>query len=236
MNKAEITIQDIIHTLLRHIAVILLVAAVFGFVAWAYTTYKVPKVYRTTVTFYALTDAQNDSTTITSSQQSVSRQLASTYSYILKTNYVMKAASAALRAQGVNYSFSQLKGMTAVATTNTELFTATITTTDRKNIKLIADTIADVAVLRIKEIVGNGTAKILDYAEVPGAPFSPDVKSNTITGALIGFLLACAVVVIRALTDTTIWSEEDLVKQYNIPVLGSIPQLSVQEKQTPAKE
>ena len=52
----------------------------------------------------------------------------------------------------------------------------------------------------------------------------------------MGLLLAGAIVVIRALTDTTVWSEEDLVKQYNIPVLGSIPQLAALEKSGSAKE
>ena len=51
-----------------------------------------------------------------------------------------------------------------------------------------------------------------------------------------GLLLACVFFIIRALTDTTIWSEEDLAKQYDIPVLGSIPMLAAVEKQNGAKE
>ena len=137
---------------------------------------------------------------------------------------------------GLNYSFSTLRGMTAMATTNTEIFTATISSTDQKNIKLIADTIAQKGVERIREIVTNGDVQILDLAETPSTPFSPNVTTNTITGALVGLLLACVFFIIRALTDTTIWSEEDLTKQYDIPVLGSIPMLATSDKQTGAKE
>ena len=82
----------------------------------------------------------------------------------------------------------------------------------------------------------GGEAKILDAAEPAGAPYSPDVRTNTVTGVLIGLLIAAAIVIIRALTDTTIWNEEDLTKQYNIPVLGSVPQLTALDKQIMTKE
>lgn len=234
MKRAELTIQDIFRVLLMHIVPILVCAMIAGLGTWLYTAKRIPKMYKTTVSFYA--QSTSDPEEITSSGLTANRQLASTYSYIVKSNSVMKSASEALEDAGLHYSYAQLRSMTTMATTNTEIFTATIATTDRKNIKLIADTIANAGVERIREIVINGDVKILDSAEVPSAPYSPNVAANTITGALVGLLLACVFFIVRALTDTTIWSEEDLSKQYNIPVLGSIPMLAVTEKQNGAKE
>ena len=236
MNKAEITIQDIVRTLISHIAIILATAVVFGAAAWLYTTQRIPKMYKTSVTFYAVNSTQQSANGITSGEIGTSRLLASTYSFMFKTNTVMKAAADKLAEKGYPISYQAIKAMTSVSTTNTEIFTATFSSADKAHLKLVADTVADVGVEWIKEIVGSGGAKILDYAEEPGAPYSPDVKANTITGALIGLLLAAVVVVIRMLTDTTIWSEEDLAKQYNLPVLGAIPQLSTLEKQSSGKE
>ncbi len=239
MNKSQLTLMDIVHTLLSHILVILLAGAVIGAAAWAYTTYKVPKMYRVTVTFYALSDINKEDTAV--SDIAKNRQLASTYSYVLRSNLVMKEAAERLDEMkvrtptGTLYTYGTLKGMTSVSTTNTEIFTATFSSSDKENLQLIANTIAEAGAAKIQEIVG-GEAKILDTAEKPGAPYSPDVKANTITGVAIGLLIASAVFVIRALTDTTIWSEEDLSKQYNVPVLGSVPQLFNTEKQTAAKE
>ena len=84
--------MDLLHTLLSHIVIILLVGALAGAAAWAYTTYKIPKMYRTTVTFYAMSKVNQDETTPNVS--SISRQLASTYSYVLRSNLVMKDAAA----------------------------------------------------------------------------------------------------------------------------------------------
>ena len=125
--------------------------------------------------------------------------------------------------------------MSVVSTTKTEIFTATFSSSDQKNLQVIANTIAEAGAAKIREIVG-GEAKILDAAEPAGAPYSPDVRTNTVTGVLIGLLIAAAIVIIRALTDTTIWNEEDLTKQYNIPVLGSVPQLAALDKQNTTKE
>ncbi len=241
MNKSQLTIMDIVHTLFSHLLVILLAGALLGVGSWAYTTYKVPKMYRTTVTFYALSKVNQDNSDVTSSGLTTNRQLASTYSYVLRSNLVMKEAADRLAVKGIKspgggfYSYATLKGMTTVATTNTEIFTATFSSSDQKNLQEIANTIAEAGAVKIQEIVG-GEAKILDAAEAPGAPYSPNVKANTITGVAIGVLIAAAIVIIRALTDTTIWSEEDLSKQYNIPVLGSIPQLAALERQNLTKE
>ncbi len=241
MNKSQLTIMDIVHTLLSHIVWILLVGALVGAAAWAYTTYKVPKMYRVSVTFYARGRINEEPSDITSSNLTTDRQLASTYSYVLRSNLVMKDAADRLAEKGVKtasgtpYNYGALKAMTSVSTTNTEIFTAIFSSSDRANLQTIANTIADAGADKIQEIVG-GEAKVLDYAEAPGAPYSPDVKGKTITGVALGLVIAAAFFIIRALTDTTIWSEEDLSKQYNIPVLGSVPQLINTEKQTSGKE
>ena len=142
--------MDIVHTLLSHIVVILLAGAIVGAAAWAYTTYKVPKMYKVTVTFYALSKITENNEAAGTTDIAKSRQLASTYSYVLRSNLVMKDAADRLAELGVKtpggapYSYGALKGMTAVSTTNTEIFTATFTSTDRQNLQKVANTIAEV--------------------------------------------------------------------------------------------
>ena len=236
MNKAEFSIQDIVRALISHLAIILATAVAFGAISWIYTARYIPKMYRTSVTFYAVSNVQQGNNGVNSGEISTSRLLASTYSFIFRTNSVMKAAEERLKEMGYPISYQTIKSMTSVSTTNTEIFTATFSSPDKAHLKMIADTVADVGVEWIKEIVGSGGAKIVDYAEEPGAPYSPDVKANVLTGALIGLMLAAVIVVIRMLTDTTIWNEEDLTKQYNVPVLGAIPQLTSLDKQSGGKE
>ena len=143
MNKSQLTIMDIVHTLLSHVVWILLAGALVGAAAWAYTTYKVPKMYRTTVTFYALSKITQDTDAASTADITRSRQLASTYSYVLRSNLVMKEAADRLEELGVTspsghpYNYNTLKGMTSVSTTNTEIFTAYFSSSDPVLVQMI---------------------------------------------------------------------------------------------------
>ena len=233
LKKTDFSIQDILRVLLSNIVWILLSAAVVGFAAWAYTTYKIPKMYQTTVKFYAESIVDRaDSSSITASELSSNKQLAINCAYIFQSNSVMKSASEELAEKyGLRISYGSLQRMTKMTTTNSAVFSATVSTSDRANIKIIANTIANSGIKRIEDIVDYGHVKVLDYAETPGGPYSPSVSSNTMIGVAIGLTLAAIFFIIRALTDTTVWNEEDLSKQYEIPVLGTIPMLASAEKQ-----
>lgn len=231
MKNKDFTIQDIFHVLLSNIIWILIGTVAFGIAAWAYTTYRIPKIYRTTVTLFAESyPNRNSDEGITSSELSSNKQLAVNYAYIFRSNSVMKMASAELRKNGINYGYGALRGMTTVSTTNSSIFSATFTSTDQKNLRVIAETISAMGVKRIQEIVKTGAVTILDPPENAVAPISPDVSSNTMIGAVIGFVLTSILFIVKALTNTTVWNEEDLTKQYEIPVLGTIPLLAATER------
>lgn len=217
--------------LLRNAVWILLGAALVGFLAWAYTTYRIPKMYRATVTLYAeSTMHREENSSITSGELNSNQQLAVNYAYIFRSNTVMKMAAAELQSKGVNYSFGALKAMTTMTTTKTSIFVASFSSSDQKNLKLIADTVTQKGVEYAKQVVKTGDVQIVEEAETPGAPYYPDVKRNTVTGALIGFLLVSLFFVLKTLTNTTVWSEDDLTRQYDVPVLGTIPTLTNVEK------
>ena len=240
-KNTEIDLLDIFHTLLSKLPFLLIVTLVFGAAAWAYTTYRIPKLYKASVSMYASTTnrIENDSSSssaITYSEQNANYRLTETASVILKSNTVMQEASRRLAEDNISYNYGQLRSMTSVSTTGTEVFYITITGTKPEDLKQVADTVADVAVKKIPDITRGGYATVIDYAVTPVAPSSPNVKRNTILGALIGLVLSAAIVIIRSMLDTKIWNEEDLTKQYDIPVLGTIPKLSQPEKSSGGKE
>lgn len=224
MKKNEFSIQDILRVLLSNIVWLILAAVIVGSIAWAYTNYRIPKMYRTEVSFFADSITNRDvNGDITTNELTSNRQLAANCAYILQSNTVMKMASEALKQQGINYSYRHLRSMLSVTTTNTSVFKATVSSTDKKNLPLIATTIAEQGVIRMKQIVDNGNITIVDPAEPPDGQYYPHPVRNTALGAIIGFAIAAIFFLVRTLTDTTVWNEDDLSKQYDVPVLGTIP-------------
>ena len=66
-------------------------------------------------------------------------------------------------------------------------------------------------------IIQNG------YAD--GKPVSPSVIKNLVFGALAGFLLAAAIVIISYLLNDTIMTAEDVEKKLGMNLLGSLPEV-----------
>jgi polysaccharide biosynthesis transport protein len=82
-------------------------------------------------------------------------------------------------------------------------------------------------------------ATIVQAAEVPERPSSPNILFNTCLGLVLGLLAGIAVAVLRSLLDTRIRSQKDVRALTDIPVLGEIaydakvPQHTVTQRDDP---
>ena len=109
-------------------------------------------------------------------------------------------------------------------------FKITVTSRDPREAAKIANTIADVLPDRVADIIDGCSVRLVDGAVVSTSKVSPDIAKNTGIGFIIGVLLACAIIIIMFLLDDTIYSEEYLLRAYDIPVLAKIPNLLEDEK------
>lgn len=98
-------------------------------------------------------------------------------------------------------------------------------------LKRVADTnraLYDALLERFNEI--NATAgsasnnvSLVDRAEVPGAPSSPNLFFNTLVSLLLGMLVAGAFVYLREVFDDRIREPGDVEQKLGLPLLGLIP-------------
>jgi polysaccharide biosynthesis transport protein len=68
-------------------------------------------------------------------------------------------------------------------------------------------------------------ARILQQAETPTEPFSPDFRGTAIKGAFAGLALALLLVWLRQLLDESVRSAEELELAADLSVLGVLPQV-----------
>lgn len=66
---------------------------------------------------------------------------------------------------------------------------------------------------------------IIEEAKPATSPSGPDRKKITLAGAGVGLFLILALIILRALLDTTIKSSDELKKIADFPVLAKIPYL-----------
>lgn len=71
--------------------------------------------------------------------------------------------------------------------------------------------------------VGTNNIAIIDRAERPGAPFSPNLQKNLFVWFMLGLLAAAAAIAVLEILDDTFKTPEEIEEQLGLPVLGIIP-------------
>lgn len=232
-ETVEFDLRKLALTLIKRAWIIVLCAVVVGASALVYTVNFVTPKYQSSVTIYVNNNSSMEGNHISSADLAVALRLVSTYVNIIQSNTVLEKVIAET---GLNASTDQIRGMiSAEVVGETEMFRVTVTTPNPQMSADLANAIARVAPAEISEIIEGSSAKIIDYARVPNGRSSPDYTTNTIVGAMVGALLAIAVIALQIMLDVRVSSEDDLQKIYEVPVLGVIPNL-FDEKQENRKK
>lgn len=229
MNEnIELDLRGIFKALLKRAWIIVLCAVILATSVCVYTMNFVTPKYEASVTMYVNNNTGKNSNNISSSDLAVALRLVSTYVNIIQSNKVLEKVIAET---GMNLSVGQVRGMiSAEVVDETEMFRVRVSTSNPQVSADIANAIAAVAPGEISEIIEGSSAKVIDYARVPTSRSSPNYVSSAMLGAVAGAVLAAAVIVLCAVLDTRIKHEEDLKKICDVPVLGVIPDISVDKK------
>ena len=115
--------------------------------------------------------------------------------------------------------------MTTSIESQTQLIDVFVTLDTPDHAYELARAVAEVAPDYIANIVDGSSMKIAVAPEKPQKKYSPSTKRNTVVGALLGFLISVAGLVLLDLTDRRIKSEESLIERYPYPIVGTIPDI-----------
>ena len=237
-GEIEIDLLQLFRALWRNALVIILVAILFGGLAFGGTYMFISPKYQATAMMYV-----NNSTvsvgsanfSITSGELSAAQTLVTTYIVILNTRDTLDEIIAE---SGVPYSVNELSKMiSASAVKGTGVFSVTVTSESPTEAELVANTIAKVLPERIADIIEGSDVRIVDYAIVPAHRSSPSYTKNTAIGGLLGVVLVAGIICLKEIfgaeEDIMIHSSDDVAKLYpDIPVLAIIPDMRTPSKKS----
>ena len=226
-DEIEIDLQRLFAALVNKSWLIGLVAVLFAVVTFLGTVLFVTPQYQSAAMFYVNNNNLSigeASVSISSSDISASKSLVKSYIVILKTRETLNDV---IDYSGVDRTYGQLKGMvSASAVDSTEIFQVVVTSEDPAEAEKIADAIAHILPKRISSIIEGTSAKVVDSAVMPTKASSPNYTKNTMLGFAVGMALAAAVILITALLDNTIRSEEDITSTVKYPILAAVPDMT----------
>lgn len=246
-QKQEDTIDllKLAKVLLNKIWLLIIVAVLFAAVAFVCTKTMIQPEYQATSKLYVFNKSDfGSSGAVSSSDISTSKVLVNTYIVVLQSDSVLgQVVDTISEYQGKEgfeylgtepYTTKDLRDMiSAGSINNTESFSVTVTAHDPYEAKFINDAILYFLPDEIIRVVKAGAVEIIDKASIPTAPSAPSVMKNTVLGGLVGGVLTAAIIVVMALFDNVIHTEDDLTDEFpDISVIGVIPDFKSEKRKT----
>ncbi len=158
------------------------------------------------------------------SQQDINtaKSMSATYKEMLKTRTFLAKVSEDIDNK---LSWSQIDRMMSVSSVgNTELMQVSVVSNNPKDAYIVAESVVRNAPETLGKVFEKGTIKIVDEVVVPSAPMGKGTAKQGALGAMAGFMLGCAIVVVINLFDTKIHKSEDVASRYKVSILGEIAQ------------
>lgn len=217
-DEVEIDLREIFYALKAKILLILMVALIGACVAAAYTQFLMTPIYSSTSSMLVL----SKETTLTSlADLQLGASLTSDYTVLITSTPVLEQVIENLN---LDMTTEQLKDTVTINNpTDTRILEITVDNADSTLAKDIVDEIANVSSSYIGDKMEVIPPKIIEVGKIATVRTSPSVKKNTALGFLLGFVACAAVVVIFAVMDDTIKTEEDIEKYLGISVLAKVP-------------
>ncbi len=218
----ELSASKIFKVIFSHIWIIILTAVVFAAAGFAYSHYRIPPTYTSSMKLMVTSED-----TLTSPNEITAMiRMVNTYVEMLDSRdfYELVKEDCQLR-----YSPAALKSMiTYTIKEDSEAFTVTVVAGSAEECSTIINSLDEQAHKYVREKYNKLT---ITSVESPSVPYeSSSTNRNTILAFLIGFVLSCAIVFIWNELDVRIKSEEDLGERYDIPILGVVPTFEVKKK------
>jgi len=224
MHLEEISIKEVLFILKKRMKLILSLFLVAILLSGIISVFVLDKVYQanTTLMVGRPKDYVSDAN-IQYNELLLNQKLVSTYGELIKTRAV---AEEVIDNLNLDLSYEQYKAKVNVSLVkDTELIQIIVKDTDPSVARVIADETANVFMDKVQEIMKVDNVHVIDKAEIPTKPVSPNITLNIAIAAVLGLMIGVFLSFLLEFLDNTIKTPEDVEKYLNLPVLGSIPKV-----------
>lgn len=199
-----IDLLELFYVLKKKILLILMAALIGGCVAGVYTQFFMTPVYSSMSSILVL----SKETTLTSlADLQLGASLTSDYTVLIKSTPVLEQVIENLN---LDTTVEELKNQISINNpTDTRILEITVQDTDAAMAKKVVDEIANVSSDYIGDKMEVVPPKVIEVGKIATVRTSPSVKKNIMLGFLLGFVACAGIIVVYAVMDDTIKTEED---------------------------
>ena len=173
----------------------------------------------------------NTESVISFSDLQLSSALAADYTKIIKSRNVLKRVINELE---LDMDFKDLGNLIRIENPDdTHIIHIYVTCNDKKLARNIANTLLNISIDQIYQIVGNSEPTVIDRAEADAVEeLMPSLIKYVVLGAMFGMLFVCALIAVITMMNTSLKTTEDVEHYLQLPVLSAVPYYEHNEKKT----
>lgn len=219
-NNGNIEIIEVLVSLKRYIAQILLCGLVLGICGFAYTKMFITPMYQASGKMIVNT-REIQSENVTSDQVSSAQEMLEAYAVVIKSRTVL---SKVIDNLDLDMDYSELASKVNIeSVSGTQIMEISVTDANVKQASKIAKEILKISPEIIAKTTKIGSLNVVEEVYANRSPVSPNVAKNTIISILVGCLIPSAIVVVAMMFENTYKSDIDIKNDLDLPVLGIIP-------------
>ena len=219
-----IDVRGLIQEVKNKLGLILLAGIVTAYGFFIYSTTRLTPTYQAGFSAYINNASSNSIVhTLNSGDTSAAESLAYTYAKIMRSRPLVMRA---LESANLPYTYESVAGRISSDTEElTQLITVRVTMTSPEDAYKVAFALSETAPSYMEEIVMGSSMKIIEDPVFPTSSNYPNVKRNTMTGGIIGLVVALYLVVILFIYDDRVKSPEVLERKFDCAVIGQTPDI-----------
>lgn len=225
-DDTEIDLVELFYVFLNRIWLLVICMAIGGAAAFAWTACFTKPVYKTSAEIYVVSASNNSVVNLTDLQ--IGNTVKTDYMELMLSRPVLEKVIESLN---VNKTVSQIRSMVSITNkTDTRILQITATSTDPQLATDVANELATQSILMLPEIMENEPPNLVSTALFPTAPAGPSIVKNTLLGAILGFVLCGAVLVVIFLSDRSFKGADDMQKYFGMMPLAVVPTVQFETK------
>ncbi|MBQ8816901.1 MAG: polysaccharide export protein [Lachnospiraceae bacterium] len=216
--EIEIDLREVFFAVKKWFWMIALVSFLVGAIAFGFTKLFITPIYTAENSMLVLT---KETTLASLADLQMGSQLTNDYRVLTTSRPVLETVIENLE---LDMEYKDLKNMISIS--NPDDTRILVISVEHESPKLALDIVREVAKEAsyfIGDMMEVVPPKIIDDGVLPTVKTSPSNAMNTLLGILIGGFLSGGIVVLRAVLDDTIKSEEDIEKYLGLSTLSSVP-------------
>ena len=225
-DDTEIDLVELFYVFLNRIWLLVICMAIGGAAAFVWTACFIKPVYKTSAEIYVVSASNNSVVNLADLQ--LGSAVKSDYMELMLSRPVLEKVIESLN---VNKTVNEIRNMVSITNkTDTRILQIAATSTDPQLATDVANELATQSILLLPEIMENEPPNLVSTALFPTAPAGPSIVKNTLLGAILGFVLCGAVLVVIFLSDRSFKGADDMQKYFGMMPLAVVPTVQLETK------